>query len=103
MANWHDINIRKGIGELIRKAREDQGLTQLQVANMMDWTDSYISQIESGDTGVIFDNMVELLAKLLKHPEYNRLLVQFLFILADPSKQKNLSAIDTLIKSSFPE
>ncbi|WP_200889544.1 helix-turn-helix domain-containing protein [Cohnella kolymensis] len=58
------------IGNRIRKAREDKGITQEILAESMDVSNAYISKIERGRTPVNLDNLDKICAVLETSPEY---------------------------------
>lgn len=55
-------NIRKELGEKLRKAREKSGLTQAEVAEKADITVTYYAMAERGEVNPSFD----ILHKLIK-------------------------------------
>jgi transcriptional regulator with XRE-family HTH domain len=58
------------IGNRIRKAREDRGITQEILAESMEVSNAYISKIERGRTPVNLDNLDKICAVLETSPEY---------------------------------
>ena len=55
-------------GDLIRRVRENKGLTQRQLAQAIDTTDSHIARIENGYQRGSFD-ILSKIANFLKLPE----------------------------------
>jgi len=55
---------RRRVRLLLRKAREDQGLTQSQVAEEMEWSTSKVIRIESGEVTISPNDLRPLLAYL---------------------------------------
>jgi len=58
------------IGNRIRKAREEKGITQEALAESMDVSNAYISKIERGKTTVNLDNLGKICAVLETSTEY---------------------------------
>ena len=55
----------KGMGnDLIREARKRRGLTQQQLAERLDTTQSAVARLESGATAPSFDRVIEILRAL---------------------------------------
>ncbi|WP_067478396.1 helix-turn-helix domain-containing protein [Nocardia amamiensis] len=53
------------MGRYLREARDEQNLTQGQVAAMLDWSVSTQSRLERGDVGRLRDRDIELLCRKL--------------------------------------
>lgn len=51
-------------GEFVRKAREDKGLTQIDMANACGLTQSFYSKVERGDREVSFENALRICVEL---------------------------------------
>jgi transcriptional regulator with XRE-family HTH domain len=58
------------IGNRIRKAREDKGITQEILAESMDVSNAYISKIERGRTPVNLNNLDKICAVLETTTDY---------------------------------
>lgn len=58
------------IGNRIKKAREDKGITQEFLAESMDVSNAYISKIERGRTPVNLDNLSKICAVLETSTDY---------------------------------
>lgn len=48
----------------VKEVREKRGLTQIELANMLGVSKSYICRIESGDKGISFDFATSIANKL---------------------------------------
>ncbi len=59
------MKIREQIGIRLKKAREDAGLTQLELAKKLDISVNYVSMIERGEVNFSFDK-IYMLIKALK-------------------------------------
>ncbi|EIE02379.1 helix-turn-helix domain-containing protein [Leptospira licerasiae] len=83
--------------KLLKKAREDAGLTQVDVADALKTPQSFISKVEAGDRRI---DVIEFwnLAKLYKKP------VEFFFKFEDKaehkSKKKSLKAASSTKRKS---
>jgi transcriptional regulator with XRE-family HTH domain len=55
---------RRRLKLALRKAREDKGLTQSQVADAMEWSLSKVMRIESGEVSIALNDLRPLLAHL---------------------------------------
>ena len=60
----------QAIGNRIRRAREEKGITQELLAESMDVSNAYISKIERGRTPVNLDNLDKICAVLETSTEY---------------------------------
>ncbi|HUC93904.1 MAG TPA: helix-turn-helix transcriptional regulator [Paenibacillus sp.] len=58
------------IGKRIRKARENKGLTQENLAEELDVSNAYISKIERGKTPINLERLSEICTVLEETPEY---------------------------------
>jgi transcriptional regulator with XRE-family HTH domain len=58
------------IGKRIRRARENKGFTQEQLAESLSVSNVYISKIERGKTPINLDRLSELCMVLEESPEY---------------------------------
>ncbi|RXZ79908.1 XRE family transcriptional regulator [Paenibacillaceae bacterium] len=58
------------IGSRIRQAREEQGITQEQLAEQLDVSNAYISKIERGKTPINLDRLSQLCMLLEESTEY---------------------------------
>jgi len=58
------------IGNRIKKAREDKGVTQETLAEFMDVSNAYISKIERGRTPINLDNLGKICVVLETTPDY---------------------------------
>lgn len=59
------LKIREQIGIRLKKAREDAGLTQLELAKKLDISVNYVSMIERGEVNFSFDKIYKII-KILK-------------------------------------
>lgn len=73
----------KGLGERIREERRKLGLTQAQLAEAVDISDTYMGSIERGERSLTLDTLVRLV---------NRLGVTVDYLLADsvPDNDSNI-------------
>jgi len=58
------------IGKRIRKSREEKGLTQERVAELLDVSNAYISKIERGKTPINLDRLSDICQVLEASPDY---------------------------------
>lgn len=72
----------KHIGDKIKKCRKEYGLTQEQLAEIIDIAPNYLSQIENGKRGINITNLIKIA---------NSLNITFDYLLSD----ENAPAIET--------
>lgn len=58
------LKIREQIGIRLKKAREDAGLTQLELAKKLDISVNYVSMIERGEVNFSFDKIYKIIKTL---------------------------------------
>lgn len=58
------MKIREQIGIRLKKAREDAGLTQLELAKKLDISVNYVSMIERGEVNFSFDKIYKIIKTL---------------------------------------
>lgn len=61
---WGDYMDYKRLGERIREERRRLGLTQAQLAESIDISDSYMGAIERGERSLTLDTLVRLVNRL---------------------------------------
>lgn len=60
--------IAKHLGKILKKAREDKGLSQRELASILQLTQSHVSKIERGEVDFRVSTFIELSRVLDKEP-----------------------------------
>lgn len=63
-------NIRKDTGELIKTAREEEGLTQKELSQLLDRRQAYVSDLENGKTSPDVNMLIALSVHLRKPVDF---------------------------------
>ena len=64
MVSKNDENLRKSLGQKLKKAREKSGLTQAQVAVMADIHVNYYARIERGEENPTYERLAPIMKAL---------------------------------------
>lgn len=70
MYKWRKNKLNKGIGERIRKLREEKGITREELATRAEITTKFLYEVENGKKGMSANNLCKISRELSSSCDY---------------------------------